>query len=304
MRVAITGSTGLIGSALVRSLLADGHQVVRLVRGRSAHAPLDGAGSARWDPAGGGVEEGALDGVDAVVHLAGAGVGDRRWTAAYRREIRDSRVHGTHTIARACAASAVPPRVLVSASATGYYGDTGERVVDEGAPAGTDFLASVCVEWEAAAGPARDAGIRVVHPRTGLVVSAEGGAFGRLLPLFRLGLGGRLGSGDQYWPFISLTDQIAALRFALDTETLSGPVDLTAPNPLTNRAVTRALSRALHRPALAPVPAFALRAALGGFATSITASARVVPTALLKAGFTFRHPRFEQALESVLHDAG
>ncbi|QLJ02215.1 TIGR01777 family protein [Streptomyces sp. NEAU-sy36] len=303
MRVVITGSTGLIGSALVRSLLADGHQVVRLMRASSSHAPRDGSESARWDPAGGVLAKGALDGADAVVHLAGAGIGDRRWTAAYRREIRDSRVHGTHTIARACAASAVPPRVLVSASATGYYGDTGERITDESAPAGTDFLASVCVEWEAAAGPAREAGIRVVHPRTSLVVSARGGAFGRMLPLFRLGLGGRLGSGDQYWPFISLTDQVAALRFALGTESLSGPVDFTAPHPLTNRAATQALGRALHRPALTPVPSFALRAALGDLATSITNSARVVPTALLKAGFTFRHPHFEQALESVLHGA-
>ncbi|MEU2305927.1 TIGR01777 family oxidoreductase [Streptomyces misionensis] len=302
MRVVITGSTGLIGSALVRSLLDDGHQVVRLVRASSAHAPRDGSESAPWDPAGGVIAKGALDGADAVVHLAGAGIGDRRWTAAYRREIRDSRVHGTHTIARACAASAVPPRVLVSASATGYYGDTGERITDESAPAGTDFLASVCVEWEAAAGPAREAGIRVVHPRTGLVVSARGGAFGRMLPLFRLGLGGRLGSGDQYWPFISLTDHVAALRFVLGTGTLSGPVDFTAPHPLTNWAATQALSRALHRPALAPVPSFALRAALGGLATGITNSARVVPTALLKAGFTFRHPYFEQALQSVLHD--
>ncbi|TWV55938.1 TIGR01777 family protein, partial [Streptomyces misionensis] len=217
---------------------------------------------------------------------------------------RDSRVRGTGTIARACAASAVPPRVLVSASATGYYGDTGERIVDESAPAGTDFLASVCAEWEAAADPARKAGIRVVHPRTGLVVAARGGAFGRLLPLFRLGLGGRLGSGDQYWPFISLADQIAALRFALGTETLSGPADFTAPHPLTNRAVTRALSRAVHRPALVPVPAVALRAALGGFATSLTFSTRAVPTALLAAGFTFRHPRFEQALDAALHGTG
>ncbi|GLX53113.1 epimerase [Streptomyces hygroscopicus subsp. hygroscopicus] len=297
MRVAITGSNGLIGSALVRSLLDDGHQVVRLVRGAPAAGPRDGSEVARWDPAGGEV---ALAGAEAVVHLAGAGVGDRRWTASYKREIRDSRVCGTQTIARACAGAAVPPRVLVSASATGYYGDTGSRIVDESAPAGSDFLASVCVAWEAAAGPAREAGIRVVHPRTGLVVAGEGGAFGKMLPLFRLGLGGRLGSGDQYWPFISLTDHIAALRFALDTDALSGPVNFTAPEPPTNREVTRALGRFLHRPALAPVPSFALRAALGEFATSITCSARVVPTALLKAGFTFRHPTFEQALESML----
>ncbi|KOV65514.1 TIGR01777 family oxidoreductase [Streptomyces sp. MMG1121] len=300
MRVAITGSTGLIGSALVRSLLADGHQVVRLVRDRSAAAPSDGSESARWDPVAGRVQPGALDGVEAVVHLAGAGVGDRRWTAAYKRAIRDSRIRGTATIARACAESAVPPRVLVSASATGYYGDTGERIIDESDPAGNDFLSCVCVEWEAAADPARQSGVRVVHPRTGLVVSAGGGAFGRLLPLFRLGLGGRLGSGDQYWPFISLTDHVAALRFALDTEDLAGPVNFTAPEPTTNREVTRALSRALHRPALAAVPALALRAVLGEFAGSITCSARVVPSALERAGFAFAHPTIGKALDSVL----
>ncbi|AOR36458.1 TIGR01777 family protein [Streptomyces fodineus] len=303
MRVAITGSTGLIGSALTRSLLADGHQVVRLVRDRSALAPRDGSPSARWDPAAGEVEPGVLDGVDAVVHLAGAGVGDKRWTAAYKREIHHSRVSGTDTIARACADSANPPRVLVSASATGYYGDTGERTVDESESAGDDFLASVCVDWEAAADPARQAGMRVVHPRTGLVVSAQGGAFGRLFPLFRYGLGGRLGSGDQYWPFISLTDHIAALRFALDTEELSGPVNFTVPEPLTNREVTRALSRALRRPAFAAVPAFALRAALGEFAASITCRARVVPAALRKAGFTFAHPTIDTALDSALRPA-
>ncbi|MFC9930851.1 TIGR01777 family oxidoreductase [Streptomyces sp. NPDC127190] len=303
MRVAITGSTGLIGSALTRSLLADGHQVVRLVRHRSATAPGDGSESAHWDPAAGHIQPGALEGVDAVVHLAGAGVGDKRWTEAYKQQIRDSRVLGTRTVAQACATAAAPPRVLVSASATGYYGDTGTRIVTEREPAGTDFLASVCVDWEAAAEPARAAGVRVVHPRTGLVVSAEGGAFGKLFPLFRLGLGGRLGSGDQYWPFVSLADHIAALRFAIDTEELSGPANFTAPEPVTNRAVTRALSRALHRPALAAVPAFALDAVLGEFAASITASARVVPAALLEAGFTFRHPTIDQALDAVLRPA-
>ncbi|OIJ90029.1 TIGR01777 family protein [Streptomyces sp. MUSC 14] len=304
MRVAITGSTGLIGSALTRSLLADGHQVVRLVRDRSASTPRDGSESAHWDPVAEHVQPGALDGADAVVHLAGAGVGDRRWTPGYKREILDSRVRGTAALARAVAAAAAPPRVLVSASATGYYGDTGERVTDESGPAGNGFLAAVCVEWETAADLARQAGVRVVHPRTGLVVAAEGGAFGRLLPLFRLGLGGRLGSGDQYWPVISLTDHIAALRFALDTEELSGPVNLTAPEPPTNREVTRALSRALRRPAFAPVPAVALRATLGEFAGSITCSARVVPGALEKAGFSFTHPTVGEALDSVLRTAG
>ncbi|MER7915426.1 MULTISPECIES: TIGR01777 family oxidoreductase [unclassified Streptomyces] len=297
MRVAITGSHGLIGSALVRSLSKDGHQVVRLVRQGADRAPGDGSETVAWDPAGDGAR---LAGVDAVVHLAGAGVGDRRWSASYKREIRESRVRGTRAIARACADAEVPPRVLVSASATGYYGDTGERIVDESAPAGDDFLASVCADWEAAAEPARAAGIRVVHPRTGLVVAGEGGAFGRMMPLFRLGLGGRIGSGDQYWPFVSLTDHLAALRFALDTDALSGPVNFTAPEPLPEREVSRVMARLLHRPAVVPAPAFALRAALGEFATTLTCSTRAVPAALTEAGFAFRHPTFEQALGSVL----
>ncbi|WP_406333970.1 TIGR01777 family oxidoreductase [Streptomyces sp. NBC_00203] len=300
MRVAITGSTGLIGSALTHSLLTDGHQVVRLVRDRSARHAGDGSESAQWDPVEGRVQPSALDAVDAVVHLAGAGVGDKRWSAAYKEEIRRSRALGTRTIARACAESATPPRVLVSASATGYYGDTGDRTIEESAPPGDDFLAAVCVDWEAAADTAREAGIRVVHPRTGLVVSAKGGAFGRLFPLFRFGLGGRLGSGDQYWPFISLTDHIAALRFAIDDEELSGPVNFAAHEPLTNREITRAMGRALHRPTIASVPAFALRAALGEFATGITGSCRAVPAALRKAGFTFSHPTIDEALHSVL----
>jgi uncharacterized protein (TIGR01777 family) len=300
MRVAITGSTGLIGRALTRSLLTDGHEVVRLVREASAPIAADSGRTSLWDPHGGWIQPGALDGVEAVVHLAGAGIGDRRWTTASKDLIRTSRIQGTRTIARASAAAPTPPRVLISASATGYYGDTGDRLTDESDPAGHDFLAGVCADWEAAADPARHAGIRVVHPRTGLVVSATGGAFGRLLPLFRLGLGGRLGSGDQYWPFISLTDHIAALRFAIDAPELSGPVNLTAPEPLTNREITRAMGRVLHRPTLAPVPAFVLRAAIGEFASAITCSARVVPGALLKAGFTFTQPAIDTALRSAL----
>jgi uncharacterized protein (TIGR01777 family) len=305
MRVAITGSTGLIGSALTRSLLGDGHAVLRLTRGQArGAAAADGSESARWDPVGGTVEAGALEGVDAVVHLAGAGVGDRRWTPAYKEEIRRSRVVGTRTLAQALARLERRPKVLVAGSAVGYYGDTGDEVVDEGHSAGADFLARVCVDWESAAEPAADAGIRVVHPRTGLVVSAKGGAWGRLFPLFRLGLGGRLGSGDQYWPFISLADHIAALRFAVEREELSGPLNFTGPEPLTNREVTRAMGRALHRPTLATVPAPVLRIAVGEFATGITGSCRAVPKGLLDAGFTFRHPSIERALDSVLQPAG
>ena len=302
MRVAITGSTGLIGSALTRSLLADGHQVLRLTRGqtKSVASSGDGSESASWDPKAGTVQPGALEGVEAVVHLAGAGIGDKRWNDAYKRELRDSRVLGTQTIARAIAELDVKPRVLVSSSAVGYYGDTGDRVVEESTPAGTDFLAGLCVEWEDAAAPAAAAGIRVVHARTGLVVSAKGGAWGKLFPLFRYGLGGRLGSGDQYWPFISLTDHIAALRFAIDDEGVAGPLNFSAPEPLTNRVITKAMGRAMHRPTIASVPEFALKIVVGEFASGITGSCRAVPAGLLKAGFTFTYPTIEQSLESVL----
>lgn len=299
MRVAITGSTGLIGSALTRSLLADGHRVLRLTRARTAPQRADGTESAVWEP-GARLDPTVLDGVDAVVHLAGAGVGDRRWTQTYKQEIRLSRLQGTRTVGEACAEAARPPRVLVSASAVGYYGDTGDRVVTESDPAGDDFLASVCVGWEAAAAPAERAGVRVVHPRTGLVVSADGGAWGKLFPLFRFGLGGRLGSGDQFWPFISLPDHIAALRHAIDRDDIAGPLNLTAPEPLTNREITRAMGRILHRPTLAAVPAFALKTVLGEFADGITGSCRAVPAGLLKTGFTFRQPGIDDALRAAL----
>lgn len=303
MRVAITGSAGLIGSALADSLLADGHRVLRLTRGRRAGTAPDGSESARWDPAAAALPDetlAALDGVDAVVHLAGAGVGDKRWSDAYKREVRDSRVEGTRVLARGLAALDVKPGVLVSGSAVGYYGDTGDRVVDESEPAGGDFLARLSVEWEAAAQPAADAGIRVAHPRTGIVVAPKGGAFGKLFPLFRLGLGGRLGSGDQYWPYISLADEVAALRFVVENEAVSGPLNFTGPEPLTNRDVTKAMGRILHRPTLAPVPELALRLVVGEFTDSIVASCRAVPAALLEAGFTFRHPTIEQAVAAVL----
>lgn len=300
MRVAITGSTGLIGSALTRSLLADGHQVLRLTRGQSSSTAKDGSETATWDPKGGTVQPGALEGVDAVVHLAGAGVGDKRWTAAYKQEIRDSRIAGTQTIARACAELDSPPRVLISGSAVGYYGETGDRVIEESAPAGDDFLARLTVEWEAAAAPAVEAGIRVAYPRTGLVVSAKGGAWGKLFPLYRYGIGGRLGSGNQYWAFISLADHVSALRFVIDDDSVSGPLNFTGPEPLTNRVVNKAMGKAMHRPTVAAVPEFVLKIVVGEFASSITGSCRAVPTGLLKAGFVFRHPTIEQALDSVL----
>ncbi|MEV6206819.1 TIGR01777 family oxidoreductase [Kitasatospora sp. NPDC051914] len=303
MRIAVTGSTGLIGSALVRSLLADGHEVVRLVRHRSRVGEQpDGTVGVGWNPHLLQVDAAGLEGTDAVVHLAGAGVGDRRWTRAYKQEIRDSRVLGTETVAGALAKLKRPPRVLVSASAVGYYGQTGDRVIDETAPAGDDFLAGVCQEWEAAARPAADAGIRVVHPRTGLVLSAAGGAAGRMVPLFRLGLGGRLGSGRQYWSIISRADEVAALRFLIDRPEISGPVNLTGPEPVTNTELTEALGRALVRPTVLPVPTLALQAVLGEMAVEVVGSHRVVPDRLLASGFRFRHPDVDSAVRSALED--
>ncbi|MGW4897752.1 TIGR01777 family oxidoreductase [Kitasatospora sp. NPDC004240] len=301
MRIAVTGSTGLIGSALVASLLADGHEVVRLVRHRSRTGPQpDGTTGVGWNPGAREIDRAGLAGVEAAVHLAGAGIGDHRWTAAYKKEIRDSRVLGTETLATALAGAAAPPRVLVSASAVGWYGQTGDRVIDEDSPAGDDYLASVCRDWEDAARPAEDAGIRVVHPRTGLVLSARGGAGGRMFPLFKLALGGRLGSGRQYWSYISLTDEVAALRFLLDRDDLSGAFNLSAPEPVTNAELTAAMGRALGRPTPFPVPEFALKAVLGELAIEVTGSHRVVPRRLLEAGFRFAHPDVDSAVRSAL----
>ncbi|MGV9990261.1 TIGR01777 family oxidoreductase [Streptomyces sp. NPDC003374] len=294
-RIAVAGASGLIGSALVRSLTADGHEVVRLVR-----RPVRGPDEVRWDPERQYVDAAGLSGCEAVVNLAGAGIGDRRWTEAYKRTLRDSRVLGTAALAEAVASLEEPPRVYVGGSATGFYGDTGDRAVDEDAPPGDGFLASLCVEWEEAAAPAREAGVRTVFARTGLVVSRAGGAWGRLFPLFRAGLGGRLGDGRQYWSFIALHDEVAALRHLIDTAELSGPVNLTAPQPLTNREITAVMGRVLHRPALFPVPAPVLRAVLGEMAGDVLGSARVVPKRLLESGFTFAFPGIEDAVRAVL----
>ncbi|GAA3747298.1 TIGR01777 family oxidoreductase [Streptomyces tremellae] len=295
MRIAVTGSTGLIGTALVRSLRADGHEVVRLVR----RAPA-GPDEVRWDPGLQRVDAAGLRGCGAVVHLAGAGIGDRRWTAEYKRRIRDSRLLGTSALAEALASLDEPPRVLVSGSAIGYYGDTGDRAVDESAPPGYGFLPTLCVEWEAAAAAAQEAGIRTVFPRTGLVVARGGGAWGRLFPLFRAGLGGRLGDGRQYWSFIALHDHVAALRHLIDTEALEGPVNLTAPEPVTNREVTAAMGRVLRRPTPLPVPAAALKLALGELSGDVLGSQRVLPRRLLDSGFTFAFPTVDEAIAAAV----
>ena len=298
MKVAVTGSSGLIGTPLVRALLADGHEVVRLVR----RTPRT-ADEHRWDPALHRLPPGLLDDVDAVVNLAGVGVSDRRWTATHKERVLRSRVDSTTTISQALAAAvAADPdrqRVLLSASAVGWYGDTGDRVVEEDAPAGEDFLARVCVQWEAATAPAAAAGVRVATLRTGLVL-ARGGLLGRLAPLFRLGLGGKLGSGRQYWPWIGLQDELDAIRFLL-TAPVSGPVNLTAPTPATNAEFTAALAAAVHRPAVLPVPGVALKVVLGEFAeVGVLAGQRAVPAALRAAGFQFGQPELRGALDAAL----
>lgn len=292
----MTGASGLIGGALVRSLAADGHEVVRLVR----RAPRS-ADEVRWDPERGSVDAEGLAGCAAVVNLAGAGIGDRRWTEEYKRRLRDGRVNGTRALAEALAAldDDRRPRVLLNGSAIGYYGDTGDRAVDEDAPAGTGFLPELCVAWESAAAPAREAGVRTVFARTGLVVARQGGAWGRLFPLFRAGLGGRLGDGRQFWSFIALHDEVAALRHLLARADLSGPFNLTAPQPLTNREITAAMGRVLGRPTVFAVPAQVLRAVLGELSSEVLGSQRVLPARLLESGFTFAFPGIEDALRAA-----
>ncbi len=295
MKIAVTGASGLIGSALVPHLRSVGHDVLRLVR-RPASAPDE----VTWDPAAGTVDLDRLAGIDGVVHLAGAGVGDHRWTDEYKQEILNSRVDGTRTIATAMAELEPRPRVLVSASAIGFYGDTGDRVIDETAPPGHGFLANVVRAWEAAAEPARAAGIRVVHPRSGLVVSGKGGAWQRMFPLFKLGVGGRMGSGNQYWSWISLRDEVCALQFLLEQEHLSGPVNLTGPAPVTNSEVTKAMGHVLGRPTILPVPGFALKVVLGEFSSEVLGSARVIPAVLESSGFVFQDATIDSAIRAAV----
>ena len=294
MKIAVTGSSGLIGSALVPKLVDDGHEVLRLVR----RTPRT-ADEHRWEPAHHRLPPGLLDDVDAVVNLAGVGVADHRWTAKHKQAVLSSRVDATTTVSQALAAAPARDRVLLSASAVGYYGDTGDRVVEEAAPPGSDFLADVCVAWEAATAPAVDAGVRVATLRTGLVL-ARGGLLGRLAPLFRLGVGGKLGSGRQYMPWIGLTDEVDAIRFLL-TAPVSGPVNLTAPTPVTNAEFTAALADVVHRPALLTVPGVALQVVLGEFArVGALAGQRAVPTALQAAGYRFSSTDLRAALAEAL----
>jgi len=296
MIVVVTGASGLIGSALVTNLRAAGHEVRRLVRRRPAGDEEFG-----WDPPRHEIDDGVLDGADAVVNLAGAGIGDRRWSDDYKDLVRRSRLDSTTTITDAITRRADRPAVLLQGSAVGWYGDTGEDAVDETAPAGAGFLAELVRQWEAAAQPAADAGVRVVRLRTGVVLSSDGGALGKVLPLFKAGLGGRLGSGRQWMSWIALPDQIAAMRFLLDNPDIDGPVNLSAPEPVRNRDYTKAIARAVHRPALALVPPVALRLALGGFADEgVLVSQRVLPARLEAAGFSFTYDDVDAALRALV----
>jgi len=298
VRVVVSGASGFLGTSLVRSLRGDGHDVVRLVR-RPARADDE----AQWDPAAHRLEPTVLAGADAVVNVSGAGVGDHRWSESYKRKILDSRVDSTTTIATTIAGlpDSQRPKVLLNQSASGYYGDTGEEAVDETGTSGEGFLADVVRRWEACTQPAVDAGVRVVIPRSGVVLASGGGILAKMLPVFKLGLGGRLGSGRQWMSWIALPDQIAGMRFLLDDDALAGPVNLTAPEPVRNRDYTKALARAVHRPAVAVVPRMAVHAAFGGFADEgVFVSQRVVPARLEDAGFAFTYVDVDSALTALV----
>lgn len=294
MRVVIAGSSGLIGTALVALLHQAGHDIRRLVR-RPARAPDERA----WDPPSATMEAGTLEGVDAVVNLCGSAMGNRRWSGEVKQAIRDTRIVPTEVLAAAIAEHGVP--VLVNASGVGYYGDTGDRQVDESASLGSGFLAQVCRDWESATAAAEQAGTRVVRARTGLVISPSGGLMGRLKPLFALGLGGRLGSGRQYMPWISLDDEVGAIRFALENE-IAGPMNLSGPEPVTNAEFTNTVGEMMHRPAPFVVPGFALRLILGAELVDemILTGQRAVPAALRKHGYRFQHPTLRAALTAAL----
>lgn len=289
-KVAVTGSSGLIGAAVVAQLQSDGYKVLKLVR-----RPPRAADEVSWDPKKGEIDLKSLEGVDAVFHLAGAGVGDKRWTAAYRSQILNSRLLGTTTIANAC--EQLQPEVFISASAIGYYGETGNREVTEVDRGGDDFLSIVCREWELVANLAPS--VRTIKLRTGLVLDPTGGALGRMIPLFKFGIGGKLGSGKQWWSWITLHDQVRAMIFLMQSE-IEGAVNITSPNPVTNKEFTAALAHALKRPAFFPAPAIALRAVLGSFSSEVLGSKKVMPKVLLDNGFKFEYPFVANALTALV----
>jgi uncharacterized protein (TIGR01777 family) len=293
MQILIAGASGFLGRHLMAHLRGAGHGVTPLVR----RPPRPG--EVRWDPTAGVLDASVVGGADAVINLAGAGVGDKRWTAEYKKVLLDSRVDTTRTIALAVAAAEVKPKVLLNSSAVGYYGDTGERVVDESSPAGEGFLADLCKVWEAATRPAEDAGTRVALLRTGFPLDREGGLLKPLYLQYRLFAGGRMGDGRQYLPWISVPDWLDAVSFLLERD-VSGPVNVTGPEPVTNAEFSAALGRAMHRPNLLPVPGIALRVAVGEFGREALASQRVVPAVLAREGFSFAHRTVDEALQQAV----
>ena len=298
MKVLISGSTGLIGSALVSLLTNEGHDVVRLVRS----APKSDGSEVHWDPESGRIDNAGLEGMDAVVHLAGENIGAGRWTRDRKARIFDSRVKGTRLLCESLANLAQPPKVLVSASAIGYYGDHDEEILNEGSISGFGFLAEVCIEWEIATEPLAQTEIRVVNLRMGIVLSLEGGPLEKMLPPFKMGVGGILGNGRQYMSWISLDDAVGGIHHALVTDSLQGPVNNVAPHPVTNREFTKTLGRVLRRPTLFPLPSFGLRLMFGEEMANelFLSSTRVEPVRLLETGYAFQHPELESALRHVL----
>ncbi|MCB9784974.1 MAG: TIGR01777 family protein [Candidatus Omnitrophica bacterium] len=297
MKIAITGSTGLIGSALKKSLETDGHQAIGISRRGGGSED-----SVRWDPMEQTIEKEKLEGVDGVVHLAGENIASGRWTSEQRRKIRDSRVEGTQFLSETLCGLESPPSVFVCASAIGYYGAREDELLDEEKPPGDDFLAEVCVEWEAACRPVREAGIRTVNTRIGIVLSPDGGALEKMLTPFKLGIGGRVGDGSQYMSWIAIDDAVRGLRHCLDNDALQGPVNLVAPNPVTNLEFTKTLGGVLNRPTILPVPSFILELVLGKMAAQalLLSSTRVIPKKLEESGFEFQNPDLEGALSRLL----
>jgi uncharacterized protein (TIGR01777 family) len=295
MKIVISGASGLIGTQLVAKLSQSGHEVIRLVR-RSPKA-----GEIQWNPKSGTLDAAALEGADAVIHLSGAGIGDKRWTTRYRKEILDSRTDTTALLARTIASLSRKPSVFLSGSAIGIYGARNDEQLTEVSTHGTGFLAEVCEQWEAAAKPAVDTGVRTVYLRTGIVLSPKGGALKKLLPLFKLGVGGKFGNGKQWQSWISIDDEIGAIEYLL-TANVSGAVNLTAPNPVTNAEFTKVLASVLKRPAIVPVPTFAPKILLGGELADalLFTGQRVIPAALNASGYTFKHTTLESALRSLL----
>jgi uncharacterized protein (TIGR01777 family) len=303
VEVLVTGASGFVGSAVRPALISAGHRPVIAVRGGGVPAGVDGIA---WQPEAGTIDAPALEGIGGVVHLAGAGIGDRRWTGARKQLILESRTKPTGLLASTLAGLGRKPSVLVSSSAIGYYGDRGDEVLTERSAAGDDFTAEVCRQWEAAAAPVTDADIRLVTIRTGIVLGRTGGMLGRVLPPFRLGLGGRLGSGRQYLSWVSLDDEVAAILRALEQPSLTGPTNITAPNPVTNREFTETLGRVLHRPTRLPTPLAPLRAVYGRelVESLLLGGQRVLPAALTAEGFEFAHPTLEEALRVALERPG